>query len=151
MTNAVLGHVYISGCLLTNSRSQESVDIIVVARDALPPSPQLATAVPPPAQAVKDDDFIPEGTAGIYGGHIANCQIKIRKIVRNVWLYDDGSMRVEGRLRARFDLDGATDIRIALGGRGGIPEKQALAVRVRGIVFHTRPIRVQVRSLERLP
>jgi hypothetical protein len=51
-------------------------------------------------------------------------------------------MSVERGLRTRFDLDGATDIRITFYGRGGIPEKQALAVRVGGIGFHTRPIRI---------
>ena len=60
-------------------------------------------------------------------------------------------MRVKGGLRARFDLDGATDVRIAFYGRGGIPKKQTLTVRVSGIGFHTRTIRVQIRSLERLP
>src|ERR1035437_1054169 len=69
------------------------------------------------------NNLVPKGTAWVNGGHVADRQIKVWKIVRNVRLYDDGSMRVEGRLRARFDLDGATDIRIALGRRSGIPEK----------------------------
>jgi hypothetical protein len=151
MAHAILGHVCIFNCLLANFRSQKPVNIVVMARDALPSSPQLPTAVPPPAQAMQDNNLVPKGTAGVNGGHVADCQIKVWKIVRNVRLYDDGSMRVESRFRARFDLDGATDIRIALGRRSGIPEKQALAVRVSGIGFHTRPIHIQVRGFECLP
>lgn len=87
-----------------------------MARDALPSSFQLATAVPPPAQAVQDYDFIPEGAAGINGSHVADRKIKVRKIVRDVRPDDNRSMRVERGLRARFDLDGATDVSISFGG-----------------------------------
>src|SRR5258707_15588953 len=104
--------------------------------------------VPPAAQAMQDNNLVPKGTTRVNGGHSANRQIKVWKLVRDVRPYDDGRMRVKGGLRARFDLDGATDVRIALCGRAGIPEKQALAVRVDGIGFHARPIRTQVRRFE---
>lgn len=122
-----------------------------MARDALSASLQFAAAVRPAAQAMQDNNLVPKSTAGGNGRHIANGQIKVRKIVRDVWLHDDRSMRVKGRLRARFDLDGATNVRIAFRGHGGIPEKQALTVGVVWIGFYTATIRLYLCGLECLP
>ena len=91
---------------------------------------------------MQDNNLVPKGTAGGNGCHVADRQIKVQKIVCDVRFHDDRSMRVKGGFRARFDLDGPTDIRIALCGRGGIPEKQALTVVVIGIGFNACAIRV---------
>jgi len=67
----------------------------------------------------------PEGATGIDCGHIADRQIKIRKslqcTVSQPLAHED-----QERFRARFDLDGATDVSISLCCRSGIPEQQAL-------------------------
>src|ERR1035437_7676849 len=101
MAYAILGHLCIFRRIPACLRSQEPIDIIVVPRYALPSSLQLATAVPPPAQAMQDNNLVPEGATGVNGRHVADCKIKVRKIVRDIRPDYDRSMRVERGLRAR--------------------------------------------------
>ena len=75
VAHAILGHLCIFRCLSAYLRSQEPVDIVVVARDALPTSLQFATMVPPAAQAMQDNNLVPKSTARVNGGHIADRQI----------------------------------------------------------------------------
>jgi hypothetical protein len=92
LSNAVIGHLHISACFPACLRSQEPVDFISSA--ARRATLKLATAVPPPAQAMQDNNLVPKGAAGINRRHVADCQIEVRKIVRDVRLYDDGSLPV---------------------------------------------------------
>ena len=56
---------------------------------------------------MQDNNLVPKGAARGDGRHVANRQIKGRKIIRYVWFDDDGSMRVKGGFRERRTPTGA--------------------------------------------
>jgi hypothetical protein len=55
--------------------------------------------------------------------HIPDGKIKSPKIFRDVWLDDGCCVRIKSRLSARLDLDGASDVLVAIGGECRIPEQ----------------------------
>ena len=46
---------------------------------------------------MQDNNLVPKSAAGINGRHVADAQIKVRQIVRDVWPY--GRREHEGQVR----------------------------------------------------
>jgi len=84
---------------------------------------------------MQDDDLVPEGALGLYGGHVAYGEIQRRQVVRNVWRDRCRNVGVERRLRTGLDFHGGADVVVGCGRDGGIPEQQGLAVFVVRIEF----------------
>ena len=111
----------------------ETMQIVVVAGDALVFLTQLATALVPAPQAVDDDDLVPESAGGLDGGDIWDGQVEIADVGGDIRRDRHCSMWIERGLGAGLDaycrLDvGALD-RLHL----RIPDEQGLAFAIVGV------------------
>lgn len=118
-------------------RLHQSMDVVIVTRYPLALVSQFVAAVIPLAQTVQDDDLVPERSLWPHRRYVPDREVQTGQIVRYVWDYCRGDVRVQRRLGASFDFDGGANV-VAFGRRDcGIPEQQRLTVLVVGVCLQS--------------
>lgn len=81
MSDAVCPKGAVTSCSCTDLRLQNSMHVIVMARDALAFAAQHASILEPVPHAVQDDDFVPESSFRDDGCHALGGQAKSGHLV----------------------------------------------------------------------
>lgn len=106
VAHAVACQIQVTQRLFSHVRDEELVQVVIVARNALPLLAQHTAALVPSPQAVSDHHLVPEGSAWLDGRDLGHRQVQIRSFIGNVWLDQDRTVGIERRLRARLDPHG---------------------------------------------
>ena len=84
VARAIGGQRQVRDGLLAERRLQDAEDVVVVPRHALAALTQLASPIVPAAQAVEDDDLVPERATGIDGRDARDTQVEVRQVSRDI-------------------------------------------------------------------
>ncbi len=108
------------------------MNIVVVPRYSLSLLAKDASRLEPLARTMQNDDLIPERPLGNDRCDACHSKRDRGQFTRNVWCDRQGFIGVECRLRAGFDLDCRSYVRILPRRYARIPEEQTLPV---GVIF----------------
>ena len=136
VSRAVARQSQIGHELETSRRLEQAEDIVVVAGHSVSAVPEGPSPFEPAPGSMQDDDLVPECPLGLHGCDAVDTEGQVGDVLDHVRCHGRRDIRVEGGLRASFDLHGGAHVVGRLGNRG-IPEEQRLSVRILRVQFES--------------
>lgn len=147
MLNTVCSETQIGNGGRAHVRSKERMQVVVVPRNPLAVLAKFTSPFEPVAQAMYNDDLVPESSFGVDCRDIRHPEIKCLDVIINVRHDREGTVRIERGLGARFNLHGGLDVSSFGSIDARVPDKQGLAAWIGLINLNTAfALRVSIKG-----